>query len=176
MRFISSNRGLEIALRNPKITGFTQTGDPIYDGNYLKAEFQQGGVSPWEAELAIKTLLFKGMYEGEDPTERLSWFDTETAQLHYGWTDDEREFAEKRLLEIEDNFMLVEQPKVPAPWHNYDTITDPKRIVALIEDTGTSASEVLAYERENKNRIAVIDAVEALSAAPTVAGAVVVNA
>jgi len=162
LRFISPHRGYEQALRNPKIQSFTQSGDPIYDGSYLKAEFVGGGVSPWEAEEALKTFSFKGAYEGEDLTERLSWFDTELAQMHYGWTDDERELAEKVLLASESlnqNYMLVESPKVPIPWASYDT-TNVKDIVDLMHATGTTPGDALAYERANQKRQAVIDAIE----------------
>jgi hypothetical protein len=179
LRFISSYRGLELGLRNPKITGFTQTGDPIYDGSYLKAEFIQGGVDEREAQEAFKSLIFKGMYESEDPRERLSWFDTELAQMHYKWTDEEREYAEGRLQELEGfgrDYILVQPEAIPAPWASYDT-TDVKLIVDLMQATGTNAGDVLAYERSNKNRQAVIDAVEAAgNDAPQKSAEVVVNA
>lgn len=164
MRCISPHKGFELCLRNPRITGFTQQGDPIYDGSYLKAEFQQGGVSPWEYDLALKSFAFRGAYEDEDLYSRISWFDTEIAQKHYKWTDEERKFAEERLKEDQTNglsYIIVEAPKVPAPWAKYDDLKDASEIVALMDATGTEAGDVLSYERQNKNRQAVIDAVEA---------------
>lgn len=179
MRFISPHKGYDLALRAEAISGYTPHGEPIISEKPLRASFVQGGLSPWELDLALSTFSFHGTYENEDVRSRCSWFDTEWAQRNFGWSDSDREYAETKMLALGNygvDFILAEQPKAAKPWGSYDSLTDPERIVALMEETGTPAEDVLRYEFENKKRKEVIEAVEASSSAVTAEDAVVVSA
>jgi hypothetical protein len=167
MRFISQHRGYELALRGPGIGSYTLEGQPIYNNDkVLNANFRQGGASPWEIEEALKHWdgVWSGLAEGVDPRSRLSVFDTEWAQLEYGWTDADREFAEDRLLNLPgrlgNEYIVIEEHKAPIPWPTYKTFNSPERIVAFMREAGYEPESVLRYERENANREEVLTAVE----------------
>lgn len=102
------------------------------------------------------------------PRSRLSGFDTEQAQQALGWTDEEREYVEEALRSGSEYGMeYVEIPATPLskPWATYDT-TDVKKIVSIAEAMGLPLADVLAYEKANANRPAVLLLIEdALSVA-----------
>ncbi len=146
----------------------------------LKAVFTND-TTQYERDIAKKTFKFNGLPRDEftdmpvDPDYRISGFDTTTQ----GWDDETREKAEKLLLEHPNNgsdFIIVEAPERPAPWKGYDTITSVKKILELVTDTGSDAEEVLSYERENKNRPQVVEALELVVNPPVQDDEVVVEA
>lgn len=94
------------------------------------------------------------------------FFDSLAAQEENGWTDDEREMVEKVLVGLcnktPEYIWLYEEAKHPAPWPTYDT-THHNQIPVLAEQLGL-VDAALAYERQNKERPAVIEKLEALVA------------
>ena len=72
---------------------------------------------------------------------------------------EERLLAHQRL----DDHILAEKPKVAAPWPSYDS-EKPATIAQKVKDLGFDPEAVISYERENKARSSVIEALEALSA------------
>lgn len=165
MRFISKHRGYKMGIRPAAISGYTPHGEPIISSQDLIAHFRPGGASRWEIDQALKHWdHFPGLAEGENPALRLSWFDSEFAQHIHGWTDEERETVEQKLLSAPNcgpDYILIEEEKAPKPWGSYDKISAPKQIVSLMIETGTDPEVVLRYERENGKRQEVLDAVEA---------------
>lgn len=169
MRFVaygaSYSHGVQSELGEPTATGYRVT------RRGLEAQFSTRGIKDHEIELAAKTLHVHGLPEDSieggpvSPRSRISVFDTEQAQRHFDWTDDERELVEKRLLESEMyglELVKVDDPKRPAPWKGYDSLEDVERILAAVEATGVDVSEVIAYERENEDREEVIAALTEL--------------
>lgn len=92
------------------------------------------------------------------------FFDSVEAQQREGWTDDEREMVERRLLSLSETWSEAVQPyeeaPVAVPWPTYDAATNYLEIASLAEKLGL-LGEALAYERQNKNRDGVVKALEA---------------
>lgn len=85
-----------------------------------------------------------------------------------GWSDDERALVEKKLLAFQKptDHWLLSKPAAGKPWPTYDT-TAANGIAALAEQLGL-VTEALAYERENKNRKTVLEALVAAQSKPAV--------
>lgn len=172
MRYISNMARYKIILRpaleapDPSRMGRMRVVEPG-----LYAQFNEHDVTDWEREMALKHFKFPGMpvqedtLEPIDPSYRLATFDT-TMQ---GWDEETRKFAEERLetaIGANIDYIKVEKPKLDAPWPGYDKLVSAKKIAELVESTGSDIEAVVAYERENKNRADVIEAVQALAPAP----------
>lgn len=125
-------------------------------------EFQQGGLSPWEVELGLKSFHFAGQPdENVVPKEnRLSVFDTETWQMSTGADDDLRKFVEHRLLSNEmygQDFIAAEELRHPAPWRNYDKVQDLGTLIEMLDLLGYNSlpediEMVRLYEHQNQKR------------------------
>lgn len=146
----------------------------------LHCRFQPWDVTEYEFDKALETFKFKGMPSAEaviidgqygepvtDPRYRLSSFDTSTQ----GWTEEDEEFVINRLDSHSDNgtdFIRVDPPALQPPWPNYDQLVAGGRgktnesvaaeIVRLVGDLGLDAEDVAHYERLNRNRKEVLDA------------------
>lgn len=83
------------------------------------------------------------------------------------WTDDERALVEKKLLVYQNpaDHWLHTKPAAAKPWPTYDE-TAANGIAQLASQLGL-VGEALRYEKENKSRKQVIDALEALTPEPT---------
>lgn len=166
MRFISPNPGY-------KIPGKKQDYELLASGQFREispqylCEFRPGDLTDWEIDLALDTFKFRGVpeYEGGKgipPRQlvlmRVSSFDTATID-----NPDLRKVVEEKLLATQgiDNHLLAERPKVAAPWPAYDKV-HPSKIAAKVAEDGYDPKAVIAYERDNKNRQSVIEALEAL--------------
>lgn len=135
----------------------------------LEAQFDPRGLTDFEKESALEQLHFHGLPKDRDTDvnvsgmSRMSLFDSEAAQKHFRWTDEEHDLVVQTLRESDRlglDYIEVATPKRPAPWNGYDKLTDPEQIVELTIATETSVENVLAYERENENREDVIAALE----------------
>jgi hypothetical protein len=122
------------------------------------------------------------------PGSRLSIFDTDDPVLNRQWNDwdsIEKNPAGTIRKEVEEflrsyvmngvDYIEVEPVKVPSPWPKYDSLVKQGRrtiemvaeqIVETIGLMGLDPGDVLHYERGNLNRPEVIEALEALMAAP----------
>lgn len=166
MRFVSKHRGYSAAIRPPQLGGYNAAGDPYYTAEAMNANFQQGGLSPWEIDEALEHWGedLPGVADGEDRRQRFSVFDTEWAALEFGWNDADREFAEQRLLTLPgrlgNEYIRVEDHKAPAPWPTYKTFSSPDAIVRFMREGGYDPEVVLRFERENASRDDVLEAVE----------------
>lgn len=172
MRFISPHRGYAINIRNP-----VQVPDKYGQMNEVEkglvASFDiSSSPKDWEIDQAEKSLDFRGMPVEEHTEEaipvylRLSVFDSEQAQIHNGWTDEERRVVEEKMLRLQhpQEFILSAKPAVPAPWPAYDTITIPVKIKKTVAELGYDPQTVIEYERDNANRPEVLAALEELLA------------
>jgi hypothetical protein len=106
-----------------------------------------------------------------NPTEHgyFGAWDSIDWQKTHSLTDDEREQAEQMLLNsifYGVEFIAIEEVKAAKPWPSYDD-THHNKIASLASELGL-VSEALAYEQENKQRVSVIEQLEA--ALPTESG------
>lgn len=135
------------------------------------ALFQKMGVTPWERDYAIAHFGFKGIAEGEDPLNRMSSYDTDEEAVRLGWGDEQKAAVEK-LLDLGQHtgdYVRIERPRLPAPWPNYDELLPQGRrsaemvasqIAETVKALGLNVDTVLAYERENRNRADVLEALQ----------------
>ncbi len=163
-RYISQASGFKKTGRHPEhelLTG------PNGDYRQLRRPsiiclFQQGGVSPWENELATKRFGFRGIAEGENPLRRVSVYDTDEEAARNGWDAGTKADVEGMLDRGQSaDYFRVELPRSPAPWPSYDQ-TDALRIADMAEAIGVDPQAVLIYERENLAREEVLGQVASL--------------
>jgi hypothetical protein len=95
-------------------------------------------------------------------------FDSVATQKRLGWSDEEREIVEMRLLELIQNppdgasrgdVSLYEAPKPIPPWPTYDK-TDYTAIADFAAQAGL-VDEAITYEQRAKRRNPVLKALEA---------------
>lgn len=126
----------------------------------IMAQFQQRGLTARERELARERFTFLGLAEGENPIRRVSLYDTDEEARLNGWSDELKAEIEAVLDagQGEWYFRLPEERMV-APWPTYDK-QSPKQILETFAMVGADPEYVAAYERENKNRAAVLEGLE----------------
>jgi hypothetical protein len=160
--FISTSQNLRIDIRDGK-TNYTPKGDVASVDPPIYAQFGGAGNVPDFARAAASSMpsFYRGIGMDQDPYLRVSYFDTVQWQNETGASDADREFMEKRLQTIETgDHMLVEIPKLLAPWPTYDK-THHAKIAALAAELGL-VDEAVDYEVQNKNRTSVIEALKAI--------------
>jgi hypothetical protein len=136
----------------------------------LSAKFQRGAAPGYARKIGAETFVMTTRPPEVAAEDWLSAFDSNAAQEQWGWTDDERELVEQRLLE--QRYLAVEPPKVEAPYPRYvehrkvhgqrkieHAIKD---IVAAYEATGFDVDAAIAFERQEGNSDAVVAALEGL--------------
>jgi len=124
-----------------------------------------------EAERALKEFSFRGRYQHVDeatPAEisyRLSVFDTEKQ----GYDEPTRLLVEeelRRLEKINDDFFIVTELSIPAPYPAWDTSELPAfQMVAGLVEMGFDLNDALSYEKLfGPHRENLIEALEAVIA------------
>ena len=178
MRFISPNPELTVCLLSP-----IEKPDPYREGRQIIekpgyiAQFRTGDFTKAEKDFAVKKFKFAGLPLHEDaltpvePDFRIATYDTslinwEPLAKEYQMEPDEmKELIEQKLQDSVyhgTSFVRFDAPRLQPPWRGYDNARSVKRIVELVQETGSDVEDVIAYERENKNRPEVIEALEAL--------------
>ena len=132
----------------------------------VNCEFRHGLLMQWEWETAASTFGFRGLAEHEDPRWRFSAYDTDIESLQNKWTKERKQEVEQRLLaSVGTGHIHVEKPRLEAPWRGYPKIKGKnaaEEIARIVRETEFDPHYVMNYERENLNRQAVIDAVNAV--------------
>lgn len=166
MRFISPSGNFRLTVIHDKTQsedGFTRTVKPGYT-----AEFKMGLLDGYERQVARERLTFPGGVRDRqnidgspfDYIQLAGVFDTE-------WIEDAnlRAEVEKRMLANDgcgkgDAFVLVELPKIEAPWPSYDELVvhgqrTPEKVAAKNIETaalvGVPIEDLIAYEQQNRN-------------------------
>lgn len=187
MRFVSHYRnysyGVEVGkpeLRDP-FGNLSQQAVPDLEARFshdlvdedasriAKLDRSEGGLAQVKPDASgrIPPEPFHGMQEDDAgrllPAEiRFSVFDSEIAQLQNGWTDEQREKVEQKLLSSGrrgSDFQLVERIPAVLPWNNYDAMTDVEKILTVAETIGADLASVFRYESDNQNRTEVLEAI-----------------
>jgi len=163
-RYLSRAQAFKKSVVKPTRTLATNpaTGLPevIETGQPLIAIFQQGGATPREVEVALERFKFKGLSEGENPSRRISVYDTDEQARFHGWPDDLKQRVEAVLDAGQSaDYFKVEPDRAAKPWPSYDdAVAD--AVVETAQVIGVPLEQVLAYETENKNRKTLVKQLE----------------
>jgi hypothetical protein len=167
-RFVSSHRNYSHGIRGHVAAHLGPDGKMVPEQRDLSADFTPDLRNDDDTAFAMSNLKFRGLPIFEDgrpvePHYRISVFDSEIAKLQNGWTDDEEALVVEGLRTRGPiGQMYVEYVPEPAakPWNGYDELEDPARIVELAKAIDADFAAVLQYEKENKARGTVIEALE----------------
>ena len=191
MRFISP-------IKNYRQIVLHQKTEPLADGTRrvisegYTAEFRQSDTTDWERDVARRELTFRGTTLHEDgtpvdPINRVSSFDTDSVHAMdcrcprgsapvTASCEKLKKQVEEALLKNDDygkrseGYILVEKPKLPAPWPTYDELVVhgqrkhgnvAKQNIETAKTTGVSLEHLIAYERQERNDPRIIEAYEA---------------
>lgn len=130
---------------------------------YLNQDDIDFALSYFPASRFTGKLLEADGYTPEPLALRIGVFDTNEEQIRKGWTDAERELVEKVML-AKPNYgqdfveMKPVEKVIEKPWPSYAS-THHFKVATLAAELGL-IEEALAYEKANKNRQGVVDALE----------------
>lgn len=172
-----SERQKAVTVRNEKPVYSLKTGERIDTIRRVYANLERGYMPPWALQLAEETFSMGGKPPNV-PTQRwIASYDSVLAQQQEGWTDEERELIEKKLLSQGD-VRLIEQPQVPAPYAQYDKhrkIVGQRKLEQVLADisaayelAGFDIEQAVRYEQQNLNDQAVIEHLRSLAPTPVV--------
>lgn len=171
MLFISEKQK-DVTVRPQKDEFSQSSGEKIGMRRRVFAEFTRGSIPTWALEVATRSFTMSARPDDITPTQWLSAYDSDADQRERGWTDEERQLIEKRLLSMPD-VVLAELPRVVAPTPNYVKQTSPhgqrkleqcvRRAVEYVTDEGFDADMLIAFERQ-ENRMASQEIIAALQA------------
>lgn len=147
------------------------------DGAFV-ANFDQTGLMPHEAELALRTFKFTGVPEGVNPLSTIGVWDSEAAAMQNHWSPSRHAAICDRFRDLAEVYptaiQVADDLRAPRPWPKYD-IQDVEEILNYQDVLGISAETVQRYEKENQNRPEIVDVMTEKLAAEAV-GEIVVAA
>lgn len=157
MRFVSQVRRFSTVIRPGRVVVengmLREIESPIY------ADFWSDDIREHEIKAAEERFNFHGRTTEMDTVtqtpiiNRLSTFDTLVAQTDQGWTDEERELVEQKLLTRAEQtgntvFMYVAEREINPPWPRYNEFRGSiERLIARLHEDGYDFNEVLTYEQ-----------------------------
>jgi hypothetical protein len=131
------------------------------------AKFERMMAPQWVRELdVVKDLRMNARPENMLRENWLCFYSLAGDVQRHGWTEEEQEAIRERLNRTED-VIAVERPRLAAPWPAYDKLkVQGKRTAELVAakiaetvaELELDPGYVIAYEEQNLNRQAVIDA------------------
>lgn len=135
------------------------------------AYFQQAIVTAEEREKAGRQFGFLGVADGEtEPNRRISGYDTEEqAKLNLWDAATHQEVVRMLDKDTGPDYFRVEQTRLEKPWPLYDdleatgrrtNVMVAEKIVQTVEMLGLNPETIIAYEKENRNRAEVIEALQ----------------
>ena len=170
---------MEFIAEDPVNFGIRAATVPIYDNEgrmikegsrRLSAKLDRGTAPEYAYQEALKIFSFSKMHQGVSSRQWVSYYDSLSAQVQHGWSDEERKVIEDELCK---NYLVIQvsQPLVKAPYPTYTkqrkvqgrrtldiAITD---IVETVKNTGIDPELVISYELQNEKNQKVIDAMQA---------------
>lgn len=159
-------------IRAEEIKFSPATGEPAGKKRRLVAQFRRGEAPGYAVELAQREFPLARMpAAGVTVQQWLSFFDSVAEQDRHGWTDEEREFVERKL---DTTFAYlcrrVEEPRLAAPWPDIEKlrpvgrrtpVLSAEKLVEVASLTGIGLDAVAAYLRQEGWPAEVIEVVEA---------------
>lgn len=144
---------------------------PIYDHGVQIGTEKELVLEFGEGSSAYKWRDEDGNYvdDGRDHFDiRGHYANTKIQGEQKGWTDEERALVEKKALATQapDGHWLHTKPPAQKPWPKYDQ-TAAAAVAELASSLGL-VEEALEYERENKNRKTVVEALTAANSVEAV--------
>lgn len=120
------------------------------------AKFQRG-IPIWAVPKAMSLFDAQRVPDDWEPRQWFACYDSVTDQGRAGWTDDEREVIEQRLLEMGYPQAIPEKAPLPYPAYGKHRRIIGKRtvehaaadIVAALRATDVSLDDVALYERDH---------------------------
>lgn len=171
MRYISRYGKLTLTLIRPDERPLPNGKVHIIDPGFT-AEFRPSGLQDHEYEFALRNFHFNGVNLEEDGVTpvsvrwRIGVWDSDQEAKARGWDEETKKKIEGMVESAAGygvDFIAVGEPKLAPPWPTYDSLSGAgvaAKIKAFVEDGGFDPSYVIAYERQNKNRASVIEALE----------------
>jgi hypothetical protein len=170
-----SERQKAVTVRNEKPVFNVKTGEQIGKTRRLHANLERGYMPEWALAIAEEKFSMGGKPPSV-PTHRwISTYDSRLAQLQEGWTDEERELIEAKLL-AQGDVVVIEPPMIEAPYAQYDKHRkmagkrDLSHVLADItkayELAGFDIDQAVAYEAQNLNDLTVIEHLKGLAPTP----------
>ena len=177
MRFVSKypRLGLGTVVKEKFVLALDGQRDQVQDS--VSVQFDQSGLGMDDVRFATSywpEKSFTGRWIDADGitlqpvAERIGMFDTLEAQKQNGWSDELREKVEKWMLAKSNygtDFTEVEVVPAEAPWPSYDK-THHSKVASLAAELGL-VDGALVYERSNKNRKGIIEALETEQTKPS---------
>lgn len=169
-----SERQKAVTVRNEKPIFNVKTGEQIGKVRRVHANLERGYMPTWAIALAEERFTMGGK-PPTVPTHRwIASYDSVLAQQMEGWTDEERELIEQKLL-AQGDVVVIEPPKVDPPYAQYDkhrkTVGQRKfeqvtaDIKAAYELAGFDLDQAVRYEQQNLNDPKVIEFLRSLAPA-----------
>jgi hypothetical protein len=155
----SRHAGLNVKVRSALEQRHPVTGDIISTRPAVRAEFGFAtGVQRVQNPMTGQFENLEGFQGG--------FFDLDTMAEQLGWDDDIKAMVERRLdelcVQMPNSIQSVDFVIPPAerPWPTYDDEDDGQKLYDQAVPLGL-AGKTLAYERENRQRQSLIEALEA---------------
>jgi hypothetical protein len=163
---------INIGIRAAKAPLFDTDGQMVKEGTRrLYAKFDRGTAPEYAYQEALKIFSFAKIHRDISPRQWVSFYDSLTAQLQHGWTDEERKCIEDELCKS-PHAIKVEQPRIKAPYPAYTRQRKTQgartikhaiaEIVETVKTTGIDPELVISYELQNDQNTQVIEAMQAL--------------
>jgi hypothetical protein len=173
-----SERQKAVTVRNEKPVFNVKTGEQIGKIRRLHANLERGYMPAWAVAIAEETFTMGGKPPTVPIHRWIATYDSAVAQRLEGWDDEERALIEAKLL-AQGDVVLIEPPKVEAPYAQYDkhrkvvgkrtleqALAD---ITASYELAGFDIDQAVAYELQNGNDPRVVEHLRSLAPEPAVA-------
>lgn len=167
---------------------FSPKGDVTEERGPVTIYFQRGGAPEWAKQIAFEKLQFNGVPDGYPKEFGMGVFDSKTERERYGWNDEEYAAVLARLRQYDGtgDYVIVEQPRLSAPWASYDELVVQgqrtaekvaERNLETARATGTPVADLIAYEQQNRSDERIIAVYRAaLEAEPAAAADELVEA
>lgn len=176
-RFVCRGPNYSMGVRGAEVEDYA-TGRQKVVVAHLEAQFSRNGVKDIDLDAALKARIpFPGLPHDRETEEhvsirsRLGVWDSRTVKAQgMKAADADQVIAALRSSDRYGlDFVEVLAAVLTAPWGNYDAMDgkSPQKIVETAIDIGCDLNDVIAYERENKARVKVLEALnEALDTDP----------
>jgi hypothetical protein len=120
------------------------------------AKFIRGAAPAWAVEIGRQAYEFRNMPPDIQVEQWLCHYDSIQDQAKMGWTDEEREAIEAKV--IAQGYLRIEEPKLEAPYPGYDRFKgSAKDLARKLAEDGYDLAHAARYEVENQNRIDVLE-------------------